>query len=209
MLTPVSLDRLSSIALTGRILGTLFYNAPDSDVSAPLLAMLASNDWIAEWPQPSAPLTEIATELQEGLANPQQLKAAWQRLFIGPYALPAPPWGSVWLDKESVLFGDSTLALRHWMREHNIALDNARNEPEDHIGALLLLAAWLAEAGDTQALNELLSWHLLPWAPHFLTHFNQQAANPFYHAIGQLTLATLQHWQQENPIPIADKPLYR
>ncbi len=35
-------------------------------------------------------------------------------------ALPAPPWGSVWLDKENVLFGDSTLALREWMRANGI-----------------------------------------------------------------------------------------
>ncbi len=52
--------------------------------------------------------------------------------------LPAPPWGSVWLDKESVLFGDSTLALRQWMRENGIALEADGNEPEDHFGTVLL-----------------------------------------------------------------------
>lgn len=49
-----------------------------------------------------------------------------------------PPWGSVWLDKESVLFGDSTLALRQWMRENGIALEADGNEPEDHFGTVLL-----------------------------------------------------------------------
>jgi TorA maturation chaperone TorD len=31
----------------------------------------------------------------------ETIPEAWQRLFIGPWALPAPPWGSVWLDKEA------------------------------------------------------------------------------------------------------------
>lgn len=74
----------------------------------------------------------------------EPLPEARQRLFIGPWALPAPPWGSVWLDKESVLFGDSTLALREWMRATGIALSEQRSEPEDHFGTLLLLAAGCA-----------------------------------------------------------------
>ncbi|GHK51847.1 hypothetical protein KPZU09_15830 [Klebsiella pneumoniae] len=68
----------------------------------------------------------------------ETLPEAAARLFIGPWALPAPPRGSVWLDKESVLFGDSTLALRQWMRENGIALEADGNEPEDHFGTVLL-----------------------------------------------------------------------
>ncbi|MGB9098314.1 molecular chaperone TorD family protein [Erwinia sp.] len=41
------------------------------------------------------------------------MRANWQTLFIGPKAFKAPPWGSVYLDGESVLFGDSTHSLRH------------------------------------------------------------------------------------------------
>jgi TorA maturation chaperone TorD len=33
------------------------------------------------------------------------------------------------------------------MRENNIAFEMQQNEPEDHFGTLLLLAAWLAENG--------------------------------------------------------------
>ena len=46
-----------------------------------------------------------------------------------------------------MLFGDSTLALRQWMRENGIAFEMQQNEPEDHFGTVLLLAAWLAENG--------------------------------------------------------------
>lgn len=111
--------------------------APDSEQAAPLVATLRDGSWRSQWPY----------AVTDGLAalfareDDEPLPEAWQRLFIGPWALPAPPWGSVWLDKESVLFGDSTLALREWMRATGIALSEQRSEPEDHFGTLLLLAA--------------------------------------------------------------------
>ena len=112
-----------------------------------------------------------------------------QRLFIGPYALPAPPWGSVWLDRESVLFGDSTLALRQWMRENQIAFEMQQNEPEDHFGTLLLLAAWLTENGRETERDQLLAWHLLPWSTRFLSVFVENAGHPFYTALGKTRAA--------------------
>ncbi|MGW8232644.1 Tat proofreading chaperone DmsD, partial [Klebsiella pneumoniae] len=139
----------------------------------------------------------------------ETLPEAWQRLFIGPWALPAPPWGSVWLDKESVLFGDSTLALRQWMRENGIALEADGNEPEDHFGTVLLLAAWLCETEQDALFAQLLAWHLLPWSGRFLSVFVDHAAHPFYQALGQLAQATLAQWQENLPIAVAQKPLYR
>ncbi|HCR0942395.1 TPA: Tat proofreading chaperone DmsD, partial [Enterobacter hormaechei] len=128
---------------------------------------------------------------------------------IGPYALPAPPWGSVWLDRESVLFGDSTLALRQWMRENHIAFEMQQNEPEDHFGTLLMLAAWLAENGRETERDQLLAWHLLPWSMRFLSVFVENAAHPFYTALGKLAQLTLAEWQSTLLIPIAEKTLYR
>lgn len=118
-------------------------------------------------------------------------------------------WGSVWLDKESVLFGDSTLALRQWMRENGIALEADGNEPEDHFGTVLLLAAWLCETEQDALFAQLLAWHLLPWSGRFLSVFVDHAAHPFYQALGQLAQATLAQWQENLPIAVAQKPLYR
>ena len=131
-----------SFAFSARVLGALFYFAPDSEQAAPLVQALTAGEWVQDWPLPSETLRPVADTFAASADEP--LTDAWQRLFVGPYALPAPPWGSVWLDRESVLFGDSTLALRQWMRENAIAFEMQQNEPEDHFGTLLLLAAWLA-----------------------------------------------------------------
>lgn len=123
-----------AVALSARTLGALFSYAPNNAQIAPLVAAFQDGSWQQQWPYP------VAAPLASGFAASaeESLPEAWQRLFIGPWALPAPPWGSVWLDKESVLFGESTLALREWMRANGIALDADRNEPEDHFGTLRL-----------------------------------------------------------------------
>ncbi|EIW8943552.1 Tat proofreading chaperone DmsD [Klebsiella pneumoniae] len=113
------------------------------------------------------------------------------------------------LGKESVLFGDSTLALRQWMRENGIALEADGNEPEDHFGTVLLLAAWLCETEQDALFAQLLAWHLLPWSGRFLSVFVDHAAHPFYQTLGQLAQATLAQWQENLPIAVAQKPLYR
>lgn len=83
------------------------------------------------------------------------------------------------------------------------------NEPEDHFGTVLLLAAWLCETEQDALFAQLLAWHLLPWSGRFLSVFVDHAAHPFYQALGQLAQATLAQWQENLPIAVAQKPLYR
>lgn len=196
-----------SFAFSARVLGALFYYSPENEQVAPLVSALTASDWTHDWPLSSDALQPIAETFRAPSDEP--LTDAWQRLFIGPYALPAPPWGSVWLDRESVLFGDSTLALRQWMRENAIAFEMQQNEPEDHFGTLLMLAAWLAENERDAERDQLLAWHLLPWSQRFLEVFIDNAGHPFYVALGQLARLTLASWQSELLIPVADKTLYR
>lgn len=141
-------------AVTARVLGALFYYSPESHETAPLVQALLTDDWQAQWPLDAEALAPVAAMFKTH--SEESLPQAWQRLFIGPYALPSPPWGSVWLDRESVLFGDSTLALRQWMRENGIQFEMQQNEPEDHFGSLLLLAACLPRM--TVIMNANNSW---------------------------------------------------
>ncbi|MGK3226569.1 Tat proofreading chaperone DmsD [Enterobacter soli] len=201
------LSQRESFAFSARVLGALFGFAPDSEQAAPLVSALTTSDWYQDWPYAHQSLVNIAQTFKTPAEEP--LTEAWQRLFIGPYALPAPPWGSVWLDRESVLFGESTLALRQWMRENAIAFEMQKNEPEDHIGTLLMLAAWLAENGRDTQCDQLLAWHLLPWSHRFLSVFIDNAGHPFYIALGKLAQLTLADWQSTLLIPVAEKPLYR
>ena len=202
-------QRLSAIALSGRVLGALFYHAPSHPDCASLIVRLAAPDWVSEWPFQPPMLATAAAQMAAGLADPAPvLNEAHQRLFIGPYALSAPPWGSVYLDKESVLFGDSLLELRQWMRAQGFTPQTGQNEPEDHFGLMLMLAAWLADQGQRQPLDELLAWHLLPWAERYLSLFTENAANSFYAGLGTLAKLTLSGWQNDMLMPVASKKIY-
>ncbi|WP_337958301.1 molecular chaperone TorD family protein, partial [Providencia rettgeri] len=81
-------------------------------------------------------------------------------------------------------------------------------EPEDHIGLILMLAAWLAEQDRHNDLEELLAWHLLPWSAHFLDVFATQANSNFYRGLAMLTQETLAGIQKQLSLPIMQKTVY-
>lgn len=138
----------------------------------------------------------------------QDLTEQYQNLFIGPNELQAPPWGSVYLDPECVIFGHSLLALRAFLKRHQIAFQSQQDEPEDHIGLMLMLAAYLAE-NRPHLLAEFLRQHLLTWAPHFLSQLANVENHPFYQGLAQLTLITLDDWKLKLNLSVPEVRFYR
>lgn len=197
-----------SISLTGKILGAVLFYPPDSREVQPLIALLENSEWGPLWPCATEHTKVQVTEYFSQIDQAQEsLTDAYQRLFVGPYALPAPPWGSVYLDKESVVFGDSTLVLRQWMRENGIEPHLTQAEPEDHIGLLLMMSAWLAENSPAM-LNEFLTMHLLPWSGRYLELLRQKADHPFYVGVAVLAESTLFGWIQQQGLDVKTADLY-
>lgn len=119
-----------------------------------------------------------------------------------------PPWGSVYTDREQVIFGESTLRLRSWMRQHGIARLADDRMPDDHIGLMLSLLATLTEERP-ELVEEYLSEHLLPWAPHYLGLLEVCAEHPFYKGLALLTKATLKGAQDELSLVVIEPRFYR
>lgn len=186
---PACLD--ASQCAAPRILASLFRAAPGAPDLAPLRAALREGALTRDWPFGDEPtLARISAQMAEGLER-GDADAAYQRLFIGPLDFEAPPWGSVYLDPESVLFGDSTLALRAFMRKIGATMRTGMNEPEDHIGLLLWLAADLGAADRWEELRELLGAHITPWSGRYLELLAAHARQPFYEGLAALTALTL------------------
>jgi len=204
-----SLQDHQAIALAGKILGSLFYYEPNHAAVSMIYPIWENQDWLNEWPSGElGQLQPIAELMQQGLHfEDESLNRAFQRLFIGPNSLKAPPWGSVYLDHENVIFGESTLELFQWQKGLGIAVELQQREPEDHIGLLLMQAAWLVE-NQPEQLNVLLEQHLLPWSKRYLELFVEHAAHPFYQGLGQLTQITLQDWQVRLGIEPVKKQIY-
>jgi putative dimethyl sulfoxide reductase chaperone len=66
-----------------------------------------------------------------------ELKVDFARLFVGPYSLPAPPYGSLYLDGNHQIMGDSTMDVQRRYEEVGIDLSDKFNETPDHIAAEL------------------------------------------------------------------------
>jgi len=166
------------------------------------LAGLAHGGFAIDWPSPGevgpafdamAPLAADSTETRAAL------HAAFRDLFVGPAALPAPPWGSVYLDQEKVLFGTSTFSLNAFLDRNAITFRDPDNGPKDHFGTLCWIAAWLASKDRMDVFDELMSEHVLPWAFLYLDELKTAAlamapdnhAAVFYAAAADLASTTL------------------
>lgn len=146
-------------------------------------------------------MTAFQTQCEETHAQ------AWQRLFVGPWALPSLRRGG----RSGWIANLCCLAIQYWHFvsgcAKGIQFEMKQNEPEDHFGSLLLMAAWLAENGRQTECEELLAWHLFRGQPRFLDVFIEKAEHPFYRALGELARLTLAQWQSQLLIPVAVKPL--
>ena len=191
-------------------LGTLVLASPREHEFAAARSALAGVDIAADWPfgTPDA-RAHAAALLQEGAADGEEaLFAEYGRLFRGPAALPAPPWGSVYMDSDRVLYGWTWVELREWLRSHGIAGTYQENDPEDHLGRLLILAGDVARC-EPQLFCELLADHIMPWAPHCLELLEAGTTAPTYRGVFVLTRATLQDIAGLLGIVPAARRLYR
>ncbi|MCD8315894.1 MAG: molecular chaperone TorD family protein, partial [Eggerthellaceae bacterium] len=102
----------------------------------------------------------------------------------------------------------STLRLRSWMREKGIAMHGPENEPEDHIGRMLLLMSWIA-ANRPDLLVEFLQGHLLIWSSHYLDELAEAAGCDFYHGLAMITKDSLEGIQKELGIQVEYPQYYR
>lgn len=183
-----------NIAPCALLLGTILLDKPSSSTVMPLLEGLASMDLPAEWPYgDEATLEEIRQQLVRALqAAPADLDRDYHRLLVGPGKLAAPPWGSVYLDSESVLFGDSCVALQRWMRNQGIQLHEGKSrEPVDHIGRMLVLLSWLSD-NQPEQIGPFMEEHLMTWAPRYFTQLEPAATGTLYEPLGRLTSLTLE-----------------
>ncbi|OBU26393.1 molecular chaperone TorD family protein [Photobacterium aquimaris] len=136
------------------------------------------------------------------------LATDFQQLFEGMDVMPAPPWGSVYLDREQVIFGDSLLRYREFLAQQQMALDTGMREPEDQFGLMLLALANLIEQQQHEAAKALLEQHLLPWAYRYLELVEKSAKTKTYQYLAIAMQQWLRYLQQELVLTPADMKVY-
>lgn len=136
-----------------------------------------------------------------------RLRHEYTKLFIGPEKLPAPPWESVYVSGEPLIFQESTLAVRQAYRNAGFQTAGYPHVADDHIAIefdfMAQLSAQLCtaqERGETQSMKEFLNIqaafldeHLGRWIDTFAQRLTEyDGISGFYSGFAQLAALVCQ-----------------
>ena len=135
------------------------------------------------------------------------LKIDFSKLFVGPYELSAAPYGSVYLEGERKMMGDSTQDVRNRYLEAGLDTAKTFKDAPDHISAELEFMHYLifkeietlADAdlktaiGFVQRQKSFLEDHLMTWVPQFTTSIMENATTDFYKNLARATHIFIKH----------------
>jgi TorA maturation chaperone TorD len=129
----------------------------------------------------------------------EELLVEYSRLFLGPFGVIAPPYGSVYLDGERRVMGDSTMEVIRMYRNEGLSGSVDTRELPDHVGVELEFMSYLVfkeikalEASDLRAADEAVEKQerfsgefLRRWIPPFCERIKENTENGFYAALAQ------------------------
>lgn len=181
----MELNQLSNpeFCIITRLIGALYYYRPVDYKTYHIQEALEANSTELD------ELSELLSLFRH--ADPEALQLEHDYLFSGVGDMPAPPWGSVYLDKEQVVFGDSMLEYRHFLKQHGLSFDQSQTEPEDHIGLMLMVLSMMLEQENDEAIRALLQTHLMTWFPLYQTRLESATTNDCYLGLVKFTTRLL------------------
>jgi TorA maturation chaperone TorD len=130
----------------------------------------------------------------QGPGDLEKLRVDFSRLFIGPYRLLAPPYGSIYLEKDHKVMENSTVDARERYRQAGLDISAKFKDAPDHIAAELEFMYFLIfkeieaiysdapEAAYEQFCRQrsFLNNHLGLWATDFAQKVEKHAETDFY-----------------------------
>lgn len=194
--------RLDATAACSALLARVFLRPADDE----LLARLADPRTMADWPLATDENADARALLTRGARTARDVLASeFQRLFVGPGRLPAPPWESVYRSVDRLLFDEHTIEVRQAYAAAGLAAPEPGREPDDHVGLEFDFVATLAaravaaadegddsEAGSAaEAVGAFLDDHLCRWAPTWAGQLAVSAEQDFYRGAALLAVDLL------------------
>jgi TorA maturation chaperone TorD len=189
-----------------RILQGLFGNEPSKDSLQDLagqpvkdiLGLFALGDAV-EYERALAVFLQFVEKIHDDDQAINQMEVDFTRLFVGPGAVEANPWESVYATNEKVLFQATTLEVRKAYVAQGLIPQSYPRVADDHIALELdfmaLLGENLADAYGKDDIGKSLEYfkasenflkdHLLKFVPDFVAALQQAKHNYFYREAGE------------------------
>nr|AHF24850.1 anaerobic dehydrogenase [uncultured bacterium Contig1491] len=145
----------------------------------------------------------LVEQLQAAAGDLDRIADDYARIFVGPAALPAPPWESVYRDNKRLLMTATTLSVREYYRAYGYEAKERLHVPDDHLAIELDFLASLAQealdacaAGSEEDARQLFeagstfaSTHLSHWVGDFAADLRDHDGSRFYCAIANALAA--------------------
>lgn len=149
------------------------------------------------------PASKFVEKMEESLYKytNEELLVDYAKLFVGPYELIAAPYGSVYLDKERKVMGDSTIKTMEFYREAGLEISKDFKELPDHIAVELEFMYYLIfkeiealRKSDIETANKFIEMQnrflnsfLGLWIDSFCEKIKNGTDNKFYKALAEGT----------------------
>lgn len=164
----------TDLAIVCKLFGALFYYPPRDFKDFPFGTFFEEDEV-------ETPIKEVNQVLNSfKFTNQSELQAQHDRLFILQTDMPAPPWSSMYLDKESIQFGHSHKQYCEFIEHCGLGLREEASDPEDHIGLMLIILGMLIEDEQDQHVKEMLGEYLVTWSNFYFANLKLAAADSAY-----------------------------
>ena len=176
-----------------RLFSACFYE-PDKDLFLEENVCLNLGSLLAASPEAVAAAKKMHSALSE--VTHHDLILDYAGLFVGPFELLAAPYGSVYLEKNRRLMGDSTIAIQRYYTAEGLKVEV--KEPPDHIAVELEFMSFLSqkEAAAIEQKDKTESARLhslqtdffnsaMSWLPAFCKNIKGGAQTAYYLSLGE------------------------
>jgi TorA maturation chaperone TorD len=217
------METLTAEALVFGYLNRVFYEKPKAE----FLNMQKSEALFAHWPlEVDDESTVTGLKIMGDFTDSWEpkmldtLKHDYRRLFIGPGHIPAPPWESVYLSIDGLVYEEQTMAVRKFYARYDLQSPKRYKEPDDHFGLEMAFLAHLCtvalasmQVEDATCLEshlgaqrDFLKEHVLLWAPTFLKRVIDHAQTAYYRGAAYLALGSIHHAAELFDLEIDQEP---
>lgn len=184
---------------------SLGYTYPDNSV----YRWLAEGEWVKRLEEAidalhEEKLKEWVLPLEQwvfrepGEEKSLEVAREYTRLFINAFPhVVAPPYGSIYLEKDGLVYGRSTTEVLRFYHQSGFSLKEDLGDLPDHIAHELEFMAILASRESQVAPQEKIkleetqmhffSRFVYPWVPLFCEKVMEESRSPFYSSLGGLT----------------------
>ncbi len=176
----------TDLAIVSKLFGALFYYPPRDFKEFPFGTFFEEDEV-------ETPIKEVNLVLNSfKFTNQAALQAEHDNLFTLQSEMVAPPWSSMYLDRESIQFGQSTKKYCEFIEHCGLGLREEARDPEDHIGLMLIILGMLIEDKQDQHVKEMLGDFLVTWSGFYFANLKRHAPNSAYTKLAEHTAQLLE-----------------